>query len=80
MPERLRLTVLSGEARGRTVELAWGTYMCGTDPECDLVLGDGSVSRRNLQISGNLALAARRAALDRAHPYRLLCKHGLARG
>ncbi len=51
MPERLRLTVLSGEARGRTVELAWGTYMCGKDPECDLVLGDGSVSRRHLRIS-----------------------------
>src|SRR5688572_22794155 len=49
-PERLRVLVTSGPDKGRTLELAVGTYTVGKAPSCELPLKDSSVSRRHLEI------------------------------
>jgi two-component system nitrogen regulation response regulator GlnG len=50
-PRRLRLEVTAGPDRGAALELASGTYFVGKGSGCDLVLRDGSVSRRHLEVA-----------------------------
>ena len=49
-PGRLRLTVVAGPDRGKTIDLGPGTYHVGKSPDCELVLSDGSVSRKHLKL------------------------------
>ena len=50
VPEGLRLVVVAGPDRGRELVLTRGTYFVGKADGCDLVLSDGAVSRRHLQL------------------------------
>jgi DNA-binding NtrC family response regulator len=50
VPERVRVVVISGADRGRELVLERGTYFVGKADGCDLVLADGAVSRRHLQL------------------------------
>jgi two-component system nitrogen regulation response regulator GlnG len=50
IPERLRLVVLTGVDRGHELALTHGTYYIGKHPRCSLVLHDGEVSRRHLEL------------------------------
>ncbi len=47
---RARLFVAAGPDKGKTVELREGALLVGSDPSCDLVLRDPSVSRRHLEV------------------------------
>lgn len=49
---RAVLTVAKGPDRGREVVLEGQTVVVGTDPACQLVLTDSSVSRRHFELSG----------------------------
>jgi len=49
-PEGLRLVVVAGPDCGREILLTRGTYFVGKAEGCDLVLSDGAVSRRHLQL------------------------------
>jgi transcriptional regulator of acetoin/glycerol metabolism len=51
MPARLRLLVLSGPDRGRSLDLQRGRYVVGKRPDCDLTLTDPQVSREHLEIA-----------------------------
>jgi DNA-binding NtrC family response regulator len=51
VPAALRVVALSGPDRGAELLLAKGTYLVGKDPAADLVLTDGAVSRRHLELS-----------------------------
>src|SRR5262245_8466946 len=48
---RLRLEVVAGPERGRALELEGGVYVVGKAPGCDLMLSDGEVSRRHLEVT-----------------------------
>ncbi|MDB4966742.1 MAG: response regulator HsfA [Myxococcales bacterium] len=50
VPERLRLMVVSGPDRGRELLVRAGTYFVGKAEGCDLLLTDGAVSRRHLEL------------------------------
>ncbi len=47
-----KLSVIKGPDKGRSVTLRGRTVRVGTDPDCDLVLTDGTVSREHFEISG----------------------------
>lgn len=47
-----KLSVIKGPDKGRSVTLRGRTIKVGTDPDCDLVLTDGTVSREHFEISG----------------------------
>jgi len=51
VPEGLRLVVVAGPDTGRELALCRGTYFVGKADGCDLVLSDGAVSRRHLQVA-----------------------------
>jgi len=51
LPDGLRLTVVSGPDRGRTLALAAGKHLVGKAEDCDLVLVDPRVSRRHLELT-----------------------------
>ena len=51
LPEGLRLVVVAGPDAGRELALCRGTYFVGKADGCDLVLSDGAVSRRHLQVA-----------------------------
>jgi two-component system nitrogen regulation response regulator GlnG len=51
VPESIRLVVVSGIDRGRELVLQRGTYFVGKAEGCDLVLSDGAVSRRHLELA-----------------------------
>jgi DNA-binding NtrC family response regulator len=50
LPPRLSLVAVSGPDRGRKLELTVGTHVVGKSAGCALVLTDGAVSRRHLEI------------------------------
>jgi transcriptional regulator with PAS, ATPase and Fis domain len=50
IPSQLRLVVLSGADRGQELLLTRGTYLVGKHPDCALMLHDGHVSRRHLEL------------------------------
>jgi DNA-binding NtrC family response regulator len=47
----VRLIVVAGPDKGRTADLALGTWSIGTDPSCTLVLSDQWISRRHLELT-----------------------------
>jgi DNA-binding NtrC family response regulator len=49
---RARLWVVKGPDQGAAVVLEGQAVVVGTDPDCQLRLTDGSVSRRHLEVSG----------------------------
>jgi pSer/pThr/pTyr-binding forkhead associated (FHA) protein len=49
-PSRVLLFVAAGPDQGRSRELSTEPVSVGSDPECDLVLADGTVSRRHLEV------------------------------
>ena len=51
VPETLRLVAVSGPDRGRELAVRAGTYFVGKADSCDLVLSDGAVSRRHLELT-----------------------------
>jgi two-component system, NtrC family, nitrogen regulation response regulator GlnG len=50
VPESVRVLVVSGPDRGRELVVRSGTYFVGKAEGCDLVLADGAVSRRHLEL------------------------------
>ena len=50
-PDKLRLVVVAGPDRGKEIALEQGTYTVGKATTCDLVLTDGAVSRKHLELS-----------------------------
>jgi DNA-binding NtrC family response regulator len=49
-PEKLRLVVVAGPDRGKELLLEQGTYTVGKATTADLVLTDGAVSRKHLEL------------------------------
>jgi DNA-binding NtrC family response regulator len=47
----MRLEVVAGPDRGAVLKLDRGTYFVGKAPSCELVLSDGKVSRRHLEVT-----------------------------
>jgi DNA-binding NtrC family response regulator len=47
---KLRLEVHAGPDKGRTLDLESGSYVLGKAPGCSLILSDGQVSRRHLEV------------------------------
>jgi DNA-binding NtrC family response regulator len=52
-PSRVLLFVAAGPDQGRSKELSEAPSSVGSDPDCDLVLADGTVSRRHLEVVWN---------------------------
>jgi two-component system nitrogen regulation response regulator GlnG len=49
-PDKVRLVVVAGPDRGKELLIETGTYTVGKGTTCDLVLTDGAVSRKHLEI------------------------------
>ena len=49
-PDKLRLVVVAGPDRGKELVIDAGTYTVGKANTCDLVLTDGAVSRKHLEV------------------------------
>ena len=49
-PDKLRLVVVAGPDRGKEIAIEAGTYTVGKASTCDLVLTDGAVSRKHLEV------------------------------
>jgi two-component system, NtrC family, nitrogen regulation response regulator GlnG len=50
-PRHMRLEVVEGPDRGRVLVLERGSYVVGKAPGCELILSDGKVSRRHLEVT-----------------------------
>jgi len=47
---KMKLVILSGDCVGQSISLALQSYRIGTDPSCDIVLKDRTVSRQHLAL------------------------------
>ncbi len=50
-PDKVRLVVVAGPDRGKELAIEQGTYTVGKAATCDLVLTDGAVSRKHLELT-----------------------------
>jgi pSer/pThr/pTyr-binding forkhead associated (FHA) protein len=50
LPPDVRLEILNGERRGESIAIKNKTVTIGRDPQCDVNLPDGFVSRKHCQI------------------------------
>ena len=50
LPPDVRLEILNGERRGESIAIKNKTVTIGRDPQCDVSLPDGFVSRKHCQI------------------------------
>ncbi len=51
LPPKLRLAVVSGADRGRSLDLLVGVHTVGKSADCTLILTDALVSRRHLEVT-----------------------------